>query len=739
MSSIPPDARIHQAREFHRRGDLARAISLYEEVLREQPALADAWQLKGMAEHQSGRLAEASASAARAIELGGETAEALALQGGILHDRGDLAGAADRYAKALAARPDWAFGHVELGCVLMDQGRAPEALEEFRAAASIDPTSVRAWNNVGIALQALGRDDEALRAFNHVLATDPRFALAHYNIARIHGGRGDVKRALEHAQLATRLRPAHAEAWLLAGDLKRRQGDSAGALAAYDAAARAAPRDAHPRIALAEALASAGRWDEARHVYRQASDLDPANLRAALGAALLLPAVYADAGQLEACRREYGEGLDRLHALSGRFRFPSPEAALADLRWTNFYLAYQGRNDAALQRRYGEFHRSIAEAAMPEFFAPRPRRAGADKVRVGFVSHFFFNSTAGRYFSSWITHLDPSRFETVVYYTNDRVADDTRTIAAAASRFRHLPGLALHALAGQIAADALDVLVYPELGMHADTFTLAGLRLAPVQCAGWGHPSTTGLPNIDWFISCEAMEPPGAEAHYTERLALLPGLGTRYAVPRRDASGSRGDFGLPEDRTLYLVPQSLFKIHPDNDALIADVLAADARGVALFFAGHQESHTDTFATRLARALEARGIDIHERTAFMKPNVPHPSYLRLNELCDVMLDTLHWSGGNTSLDALASGLPVVTLPGALMRGRQTAAMLEEIGVADLVARDPAHFVEMATRIAGDRDERLALSERIRAGCGQLFGRDEPVRALERFLERAAREG
>jgi protein O-GlcNAc transferase len=733
MSSTPPDARIHQARELHRRGDLVRAISLYEEVLRGDPARADAWQLKGMAEHQSGRLAEAAASAARAIELGGETAEALALQGGILHDRGDLAGAEDRYTRALAARPHWAFGHVELGCVLLDRGRASEALDQFRAAASVDPTSVRAWNNVGIALQALGRDDEALRAFNHVLATDPRFALAHYNIARILRGRGDAKRALEHAQLATRLRPGDAEAWLLTGDLERGQGDNAGALAAYEAAARAAPREARPRIAVAEVLASTGRWEDSRRLYRQASDLDPANLRAALGAALLLPAIYSGAEQLEACRREYREGLERLHALSGQFRFPSPEAALADLRWTNFYLAYQGRNDAVLQARYGEFHRSIAQAAMPEFFAPRARRAGGDRIRVGFVSHFFFNSTAGRYFASWVTRLDPSRFETVVYYTNDRVAADTQNIAAAAARFHHVPGLALHALARQIAADALDTLVYPELGMHADTFTLAGLRLAPVQCAGWGHPTTTGLPNIDWFISCGEMEPEGAQAHYSERLALLPGLGTRYGYPQRETTGTRADFGLPEDRTIYLVPQSLFKIHPDNDDLIAEVLARDPRGVALFFASGQEELTQRFAGRLATALERRKLDVHERTIFMRSEIPHPTYLRLNELCDVMIDTLHWSGGNTSLDALASGLPVVTLPGVLMRGRQSQAMLRIVGVPELVARDAEGLIATAVRLGGDKEERRSFSERIAAGRGALFERDEPVRALEAFLE------
>jgi CRISPR-associated protein Csy1 len=324
-----------------------------------------------------------------------------------------------------------------------------------------------------------------------------------------------------------------------------------------------------------------------------------------------------------------------------------------------------------------------------------------------------------------------------VYYTNEWVAEDTRTIAAAASAFRHMPGRSVHALAQQIIADDLDILVYPELGMHAEIFTLAGLRLAPVQCAGWGHPNTTGLPEIDWYISCAQMEPADAASHYSERLALLPGLGTRYAVPGGETGGTRSDFGIPEDRTIYLVPQSLFKIHPDNDEVIARVLEADPRGVALMFASHQDNVTQAFAQRLDRSLQARGLDIHDRVVFLMPSLAHPKYLRLNALSDVMLDTLHWSGGNTSLDALASGLPVVTLPGPLMRGRQSQAMLRILGADALIAPDVHTYVETAVRLGRDPAERRALSERIIANRGELFERDEPVRELEDFLERAAR--
>ncbi len=731
--------RLQQARALHVRGDFAGAIAVYEALLVEEPARPDLWHLKGMAEHQSGRLDEARASAGRAIAAGGEQPSFLLLEASVLHDRGELEEAEKRFVRLAALRPRWAAAHLELGQVRMDRGRFAEALESFRAAVSADPNHVRAWNNLAVALLNMERIDEAKRTFHHTLTLDPHYALAHFNLARIHALGTDLGPALEHAQVAVKSDPRNVEAHLLVGDLKRRQRDLGAALAAYTAAIQAAPGNAKARNAQVEVLAELGRYPEARREAATVAAHFTTSLKAALAANLLLPQIYDGVEHVETVRREYAEGLERLHESAGRFRFARPDEALSQARWTNFYLAYQGRDDRALQKRYGDFLRRILEPSVPELFEPMARREGGERIRVGFLSHFFFNCTVGRYFASWITQLDRSRFETFVYYTNEWVADDTRRIAAACDHFRHLPGRPMLTRARQVRGDALDILVYPEMGMHPDTFAFGALRLAPVQCAGWGHPDTTGLPGIDWFISCEAMEPGDAPKHYNERLALLPGLGTRYAVPAGEMPATRSDYGLPEDRTLYFVPQSLFKIHPDNDELIAEVLARDPRGMAVMFAGNHEPITHALAGRLQASLQRRGLDIGDRVRFIMPPLPHGAYLQLNRLCDVMLDTVHWSGGNTSLDALSRSLPVVTWPGTFMRGRQSQAMLRILGADALVTAGAEQYVETAVRLGTNVEERRAVSRRIGANLGELFERDEPVRELERFLERAAREG
>jgi CRISPR-associated protein Csy1 len=172
-----------------------------------------------------------------------------------------------------------------------------------------------------------------------------------------------------------------------------------------------------------------------------------------------------------------------------------------------------------------------------------------------------------------------------------------------------------------------------------------------------------------------------------------------------------------------LCPQSLFKIHPDNDALFAAVLAALPEATLVMFEGRDPVLTERFRQRLAR----NGVP-EARLHVIKP-VPHADFLRVNTLCDVMLDTLHWSGGNTSLDALACGLPIVTLPGRFMRGRQSFGMLTLMELPELVARDPADYVAKAAAAVRNRD---ALSARIRACHSRIFDDPAPVTALADFL-------
>jgi predicted O-linked N-acetylglucosamine transferase (SPINDLY family) len=259
------------------------------------------------------------------------------------------------------------------------------------------------------------------------------------------------------------------------------------------------------------------------------------------------------------------------------------------------------------------------------------------------------------------------------------------------------------------------------------TYFLAFARLAPVQCVSWGHPDTTGIANLDYFLSCDAMEPDGAERHYSETLVRLPGPTICYERPVVDGLKDRTELGLPEQAHLYVFPQSPFKFHPDFDAVLIELLRRDPLGRLVLLQGtHPEIGrllTDR-VTATAPAMRARII--------LLPPLPRGDFLAVLATADVMLDPLHYSGGNSSLEALAFGTPIVTWPGAFMRGRHTAGFYRLMGLDDGVARDVDHYIDLAHRLGTDPAWRAAVRGRILAANKLLFENAGSIRALEDFL-------
>lgn len=282
-----------------------------------------------------------------------------------------------------------------------------------------------------------------------------------------------------------------------------------------------------------------------------------------------------------------------------------------------------------------------------------------------------------------------------------------------------------------IAGQGLDVLVYTDIGMDPFTYALAFSRLAPVQCATWGQPSTTGIAALDYFLSAEALECEGAEGRYAERLVRLADPAVYYFRPQLTGTPpARGAFGLPEGGTLYLCPQSLFKLHPDFDAILGGILRRDPTGYLALLQGPHSTWTERLRQQMASTLP----DVRDRIYLVRRLI-REDFLRLNAVADVLLDPVHFGGGNTSYEGLALGVPIVTLPSGLLRGRITYALYRQMGVLDCVAGSPEEYVDLAVRLGRERDYREAVRARIRAASGVLYENDAGVRQLEAFFRQA----
>ena len=226
------------------------------------------------------------------------------------------------------------------------------------------------------------------------------------------------------------------------------------------------------------------------------------------------------------------------------------------------------------------------------------------------------------------------------------------------------------------------------------------------------------------------MEPADAKHHYTEQLIPLPGVGLCYAkptIPDGLLFKQREDFGLRNDAVVYLSAQTIFKYLPEQDTLFAEVAQRLPSAQFVFLLSNEIVKSD-FESRLQRTFERLGLRVDDHCVFL-PEVPRLDYLNLHKLSNVVLDTVGWSGGVSTFEAIACRLPVVTYPGRFMRGRQSYAILKQLGVEDTIASSEADYVEIAVRLGNDPEWRNEIVQKMIAGYPRLYSDTSCVRALE----------
>jgi predicted O-linked N-acetylglucosamine transferase (SPINDLY family) len=401
----------------------------------------------------------------------------------------------------------------------------------------------------------------------------------------------------------------------------------------------------------------------------------------------------------------------------------------------SFYLAYHGESNRAIHSKLAQiFLRASPELTWSAPHVREPRRPGA-RIKIGFISHFMKNHSIGKTTRGLVAQLSREQFE--VYVINLPPVPEDEIAVSIRNQADHCITVdqSLEAARVQIAALKLDILFYQDIGMEPFGYYLAYSRLAHVQCVSYGHPDTTGIPNIDYFISNNLYELAESARDYSERLFLLrdlPTLAYYYRPAAPEQAASRAQLGFGEAEHIYLCPQTLFKIHPEFDHLLADILRRDPQGRVVLVRGHCEQWRVKLAERFRRVAP----DVAQRIVFI-PERPLPEFMQLLQTADVILDTIHFNGMNSSLEALAVGTPVVTLPKGLQRGRHTQAMYRKMEIPDCVAEDERGYVDIAVRIGSDRGYRGLLRRTILERSSVLYENSAVTREFERFFVNAVR--
>ncbi len=736
-----------------------------------RPRAAQAAFAEALRQFESGKLSLADKACRRLLDLAPRDAEAWNLQGVVKLRLGQVEAAAEAWRRAAAVAPQVAQYQSNLGAALHRAGRPAEAEQAFARAAALAPEIPELPFNRAAALKELGRLDEAAACYEAALALRPHYPEARHNLATTLVALGRLEAAEAACRAALAARPDWAEAHATLGLVLNRQLRSGAALAEYRRAIALKPDLPEALTRLAGLLLFFRKPAEAEPVCRRALALRPEHAETL--------------GYLAYARRELGDAaaaralLDRVIALEPEAPEPrlerlvatlpilaesaaesaaAPAAFAAELaalegwaatrlaalggvlgRVQPFELAYRPGDLTGLLARHGRLMARAGQAALAAPALAPPRR---DRIRLAACTgHLRRHPVWDVVLKGILGGIDRSRFEVVLYHTRAETDPETDWARDRADDLVQGPMPARDWVA-RIAADRPDVLLFPEIGMDPTGLALATLRLAPLQVTSWGHPVTSGLPEIDIYLSGDLLEGAEAAAHYTERLVRLPGTGVCTTWHGTEAEAPEG-LDLPEDRGVarLVLPHMPFKLEPAHDALVAR--SARAAGPCRIYLPRSLEYpwaTERLLARLGAALAAEGVD-PAATLRVFPWQAPARFLGLLDAMDVYLDAPAFSGYTTAWAAAHRGLPVVAMEGAFLRQRLAAGLLRRIGCADMLAateEDVVTQVAMLAEEARDPARRAARRAAIRAAAPLADGDQAPIRALEETLVQALDE-
>lgn len=624
------------------------------------------------------------------------------------------------YRNILDQHPNHPGAAFHLGTLAASLGDLDYAYDIFQSLYQSDPTNTASLFGMGCIRVKQRKTGSAVGYFESLVVLEPDHLQSRIYLIDLYSRQLRDKEVSKHVDEALEYHPESAILWNYRGHVQNQKQQTKKALKSFLRAVELDDSLFQTYSNLASIYQGMGQFQEAKDALEKAYELKPEpEYRLAL--ASLLPPIPESLDAIQDVRISFIQKIEDMHADEVQID------TSIKLTPGTFYLAYQGFNDRSIIERMAELYQ-LKNTLSWNQQEPTIERDG--RIRIGFISSLFYNHTIGSLMKGIIKHFDRDKYHVITISTikyNDTTA---KKIRDSSDEYVFL-GIDLPRAHEVLQSLELDVLYYADIGMDSFVFSLATRRHAPVQCVTWGHPITTGLKTIDYFISSKLIEPENAGDHYSEQLVQLDALPSYYYRPTLpEKIKSRSAFGLSDNEHVYACPQTLFKIHPEFDQVLGGILRKDSKARIVMIRDRNSKWKDLLLERFENSFP----DVVDRILWLRGMSTH-DFLNLIYVSDVMLDPMHFGGGNTSYQSIAIGTPVVTLPAKYMRGRGMLAVYKKMGILDCVVSSIDEYIDLVCRIGEDENYRDQLRLKILSKSHLIFEDINTVRELEAFFESA----
>ncbi|MDG2243060.1 MAG: hypothetical protein P8L66_06155 [Rhodospirillaceae bacterium] len=497
----------------------------------------------------------------------------------------------------------------------------------------------------------------------------------------------------EEAQLAslraTQLEPDDAIIWTGRSDILNRSKNPDAALSAADQAIQLNKSMAQAHINRGIALVSLYRFSEAKKSFSEGLRINPALKPVVLGNMVLL---HGEEGQYETARRiaddlanEYPQD-HGFATIRARFSMYTPSVSRRDEyeRTSAVWAAAPGSN----------VHLSTASRSADL----RPGR----KLKIGYFSADFRDHPVSQFLKPVLSRHDRNNFDIALYDVTPNPDSTGREVRELGDSYHCGLEQSDEELARKINSDGVDVLVDLTGQFEGNRLSVFRYRPAPIQASWIGYSGTSGLPEMDYVIADAKVCPPGAEVDFSEEIIRLT---DHYLCFDAECIRDAPIPSSPKD-----APNIVFGSFNNHMKLNTDVIRVWAeimkrvQGAQLFLKSGKFSNK-SLRQHIRQQFEARGID-GERL-ILKSLLPRDKHLAAYNDIDIALDPFPYCGTTTTIDALSMGVPVITLVGERWIQRTSYGFLKGMGMEFLCAHTEREYLNIAIKLAADRQRLLAL--------------------------------
>ncbi len=603
----------------------------------------------------------------------------------------------------------------------LSQNRLTEGAQRLERLLELCPHHIEALNNYGLYKFEHCKDAQtALQCFEEILRKDSSNLNALFNIGCVRLATNALEEAGKFFTKVLEFNPHHVGALNNMGAFHARQGRRDLALPYYQRALVTCPHDGDVMANLLTSAIATGNTSLALDLFQKAYAMPEPG--AAIFPAYSLSKMMCFWDEVDLLLPEVVQRI-----LGDRCTLSSFETVNLPLLATP-QLSRQTLFD--IHKKSGEVIGRL-HTEMPTPLPPSVTLPAAGRLRIGYLSPDFRSHVVNAFTRGLMNYHDRDRFE-IYCYSNTRCEDSiTEQYRATADCFVNTANLSDTQLAARIRADGIHILV--DLAGYTQNSRTAALRLraAPIQIMYLGYPYTSGIPEVDYFVSDPWLDGPANAAYFTERQLRLPESFITFDTLHEQCI----DPVIPLDRNGHITFGSMnatYKLTPNVVAAWADVLLAvpDSRMII----NHPNCAPEETRERILREFSKHGVD-SRRVSIIWGKHPGGSHLRYYNDFDVMLDTFPQTGGTTTIDAIWMGVPVVTLVGDIHHERLSYSLLSNVGLDlnDLFAFSPKEYVDKAVALARDPTRVRELHRRIPEALKTCILCD-PVR-LTRHMEDA----